>query len=266
MKSQSEEDWSEVESIGVADAVVERILLLIREGRLKPGDRLPTENELITVLGVGRSSIREAKRALAAMRLIESTPGRGSFVREIDPGSILSPDVAHLLLADETSVALQEARELLEPSVAALVAEKARAPDLAGIKASLEEMKRAVTEGKSTYDAGMAFHFAIVQASCNPVIINLYQPIMQLLIKYQRPLYERYADRQEEIRQHSQIYAAIEQRNARRARDAMGDHLKYVRRVTATMRREAREGIAGPASETGHVNNRGERSGGMEMR
>lgn len=244
MNIQTPEEWSELEVAGVAESVARRILELIKDGRLKPGDKLPTENELIKMLGVGRSSIREAKRMLGAMKLVESKPGVGSFVRQIDASSVISSDVAHLLLADEAASALQEARELLEPAAAALAAERAKAEDLLRIRGALQEMEKRVNEAQSPYDAGMAFHLAIMRASDNPVLVNLYRPIMDLLTKHQRPLYERRADREEELRQHLQIYRSIEESDPVRARVTMCEHLRYVRKVTAAILRDAGPDIA----------------------
>ena len=66
--------------ISTSDRVAERLITLIREGWVKPGDRLPSEHELMARLGVGRSSVREAIRGLAMAGVLEAKPRRGTVV------------------------------------------------------------------------------------------------------------------------------------------------------------------------------------------
>jgi len=79
-----------VKTINTKQAIVHQLISLIKRGSLKPGDKLPSENELMEMLKVGRSSIREAKQILAAMNLIETRPGQGSFVKEVGPETVIN--------------------------------------------------------------------------------------------------------------------------------------------------------------------------------
>src|SRR5690349_11082065 len=113
----------------VRDAVVEQLLGVLRSGGLKPGDRLPAEPELMRLTGVGRSTVREAVRALVSMQLVEVRHGHGTFVRDglgadlIDPPMLLYLD-DHRILRD-----LMESRRVVEPSIARLAAERATPED-----------------------------------------------------------------------------------------------------------------------------------------
>ena len=127
----------EIERTTTTQAIVEQVIDLLKRGELKPGDKLPSENELVEMLGVGRSSIREAKQTLVAMNLIEAHPGRGSFIKEIGPESIINPDIVWLLLADEHMWALYEVRMLLEVQIAALAAKRATEDDFAAMGRAL---------------------------------------------------------------------------------------------------------------------------------
>lgn len=226
--------WERVENNRVSDQVVEQVISLMKEGHLRPGDKLPPETELMKILGVGRSTIREAKRTLVSMKLIESGPGRGSFVRPPDARSIVASDLAYLWLADETAVALHQTRELLEPSIAEFVARNLRQDDISKMSAVLREMEASVKGGLSFYRLGMDFHRALVQACHNPVVESLYEPIIELLYEHQRPVYEKHVDPEEELQEHVEIFRALVARDPERARRTMQEHLRHVRSVTAS--------------------------------
>lgn len=224
---------SQIERVTTTRAIVDQIISLMKRGELKPGDRLPSESELMELLGVGRSSIREAKQTLIAMGLIEAHPGRGSYVREIRPDVLIDADVVSLLLADEHVLALHEARELLEVQVAALAASRATEDDFAVLRDALGKMAEAVSASESVYDPGMEFHVALVKAAHNPVLVKLYDPIIALLRAYQRPVYEGYSDPQAELRHHEMIYECIRAGDSTLAQSTMRMHLDY---VIATMK------------------------------
>ncbi|MCL4459228.1 MAG: FadR family transcriptional regulator [Chloroflexi bacterium] len=223
----------EVQTISATQAIVEQLISLIKSGYLKPGSKLPSEDELGKMLGVGRSSVREAKRTLMAMRLIEARPGRGSIVKEISPEAVVDVDVLHLLLADETAIALHEARELLEIQIAGLAAQRAIPEDFIAMEKALEDMDWAAKTSHSVYDPGMAFHLALTKAAHNAVLVKLYRPIMSLLQAHQRPAYERYSDPQVEVKAHWEIYESIRSRDAEKAKRVMYSHLQYVRSLAA---------------------------------
>lgn len=223
---------NQIERVTTTQAIVDQIIDTMKRGQLKPGDKLPSENELMVRLGVGRSSIREAKQILSAMGLIEAYPGRGSFIKEVSPDTFIDPDIAWLLLADEHVWALHEARELIEVQVARLAAERATDDDLAEMESILLGLEKMVRAGESVYDIGGEFHLALVKAAHNPVLLSLYQPIMGLLQEYQRPIYERYSDPESELSHHREIYESICQRDGELAQKTMHEHLQYVAHAT----------------------------------
>src|SRR5215475_1498571 len=71
--------------------VVGQIVELIRTGNLRPGDRLPSERELVEIFGISRPSLRESMRALSVLGIIESRHGGGAFVTELDATAMLAP-------------------------------------------------------------------------------------------------------------------------------------------------------------------------------
>jgi GntR family transcriptional repressor for pyruvate dehydrogenase complex len=228
-----------IERVSATEAVVDQLISLIRRGDLRPGDKLPSEFELMEMLGVGRSTLREAKRVLISLGLVEAHAGRGSFVMELGPDDAINPEVVTLLIADAHVMALYEARAVLEVQISALAAERATDEDLVELEIALGALARAVSAGESVYDLAMEFHLILVKAAHNPVLVTLYQPIATLLQEHQRPVYERLSDPAVELRQHREILASIRQRDSALAQATMRRHLDYVMGTTLKAAPEA---------------------------
>lgn len=219
-----------VKTIDTVDAIVEQILRLIRDGTLAPGDRLPTEGELMEQLNVGRSSVREAKRVLAARGVIDSQPGRGTFVSQLESGmldDLLDSVLLQALLAKETLVELQEVRDLLESQVVLLAVKHATDEDLQAMEDCLRQAEE--SDDPDVPRLTIDFHRAVAAATHNSVLMQLYDVISGMLLEYQRPLYERYADLDAEIRDHRAIYEAVRQHDVERAQTIMREHMSGVR-------------------------------------
>src|SRR3954449_2075978 len=104
------------------DQIATRLIDLITERRLKAGDRLPPERELASSMGVSRSSLREALRALAMLGVAEMRHGDGTYLTALDPAALMKPVGLVLALSDGGLEQLFEARKLVEPGLAALAA------------------------------------------------------------------------------------------------------------------------------------------------
>lgn len=217
-----------------AQAVADQIVSLIKKGYFKAGDHLPTEVELMRLMKVGRSTVREAKRLLAARRFIESRPGRGTVVRAVDPDGAIDRDALHLLLAPESAASLHEAREILETEIASLAAQRATADDLRALEKTAAEIEAAATAGQPVAGPALQFHIVLVEAAHNPVLTKLYRTITGLLTEVQRPVFTAQADPLEEVAAHRLLLAAVRSGDPRRARAAMREHLRYVRERTVS--------------------------------
>ena len=106
------------------DQIAARLIALLTEHRLKPGDRLPPERELAASMGVSRSSLREALRALAMLGVAETRQGDGTYLTALEPEQLLRPVGLVLSLSDAGLAELFEARKLVEPGLAALAAQR----------------------------------------------------------------------------------------------------------------------------------------------
>src|SRR4030095_3390737 len=118
----------------IHEEVFSQIHELIKEGRFKARDQLPSERELAETFKVSRTSVREALRALESQGLIVSRTGMGNFVADLPVESLVAP-LARFLIVDKKELAdVFEMRKLIEPQIAALAAERATESDIAQLK------------------------------------------------------------------------------------------------------------------------------------
>lgn len=159
--------------MSVTDDAIGRIKQMIQSGELAPGDRLPPEQELSERLGLSRSSMREAVKALATMRVLDVRRGDGTYVTSLRP-SLLIETMSFVLDFHTDSAVMEvfEARGLLEPGIAALAAQRATPEHVAAMEAHLEGItESAETEDLVTHD--LEFHRMIAEATGNDYLVGL---------------------------------------------------------------------------------------------
>lgn len=225
--------------VTVVESIVEQLVQQIHAGKLKPGDRLPSERQLIEMLRVSRSSVREALQGLAVMGLVESRPGQGTFIS--DNLRMLVPDVSNRALSAtlqrDMRLKLIEARRTIECAIAQLAAE--RATEEAG--ARLRQIFNAYRDVSlhDSYQHALSgphhdFHITLAETTQNP----FYVPVVETLLRAvpqglretefvsQGTLGER-SIMATEIEIHQAILTAVESGNGTAARQAMEEHMAY---------------------------------------
>lgn len=125
----------------VTDEAIDRIKQMIVAGELRPGDRLPREPDLAAHLGLSRSSLREAVKALALIRVLDVRQGDGTYVTSLDPAMLLETMAFVLDLHQDASVLeFFEVRRILEPAAAARAAMRMSDEDIAVLRGLLDEL------------------------------------------------------------------------------------------------------------------------------
>jgi len=164
-----------VKRSGVCDEVVSKLQNQITAGKLKKGDKLPSEPELMQQFGVGRSSVREAIRILANTGLVRVQQGIGTFV-EIQNGT---PMPWYKRLQTGTAQDLNEVRQLLELKIAEKAALNRTQKDIALLTKLLKKRLAAANKNlqDECIDADIQFHIAIADAAKNDILADLYKNI-----------------------------------------------------------------------------------------
>jgi GntR family transcriptional repressor for pyruvate dehydrogenase complex len=221
----------------ISEEIVEQVKLAIREGRLQPGDRLPSERELTTQFGVSRMSVRDALRILEAGDLIEIRVGArgGAFVKA--PGShVVGEGIANMMMLASISAAeVTEARRVLELGIVPLVVERATPEDIAALTEICHESKEAVKAGHYRVELSALFHVAFARASHNPAIELLVESLRgPLIMSLERAREAAHAAGVSGVREHVALVQAIEGRDAPRAQAVMTKHLDRTARRLAS--------------------------------
>ena len=148
-----------VRSSRLYEQIVQQVEESIQKGALKVGDKLPPERDLAEQFGVSRTAVREAVKALREKGMVEAYPGRGTFVMEGSSHPIrLSLDRMVKAGQGEGSRYLTEVREMMEPEIAAMAAERADGEDVAALRESLAVMDGATASQQDLYAVLLEIH------------------------------------------------------------------------------------------------------------
>jgi GntR family transcriptional repressor for pyruvate dehydrogenase complex len=221
----------------IHEEVFSQIHELIRAGRFKAGDQLPSERELAETFKVSRTSVREALRALESQGLIVSRTGMGNFVADLPVESLVGP-LARLLIDEKKALAdVFEMRKLIEPRIAALAAERATRSDIAQLKKIVAKQVAAVSRGETGVEADAELHLSIGRATQNQALQKLVSGLMELLSRSREESLQSDERRGASIETHRRIVAAIEKRDKNKARSEMLRHIEEVEASVFSSRR-----------------------------
>ncbi|MBD2867422.1 FadR/GntR family transcriptional regulator [Paenibacillus arenilitoris] len=223
------------------EAVYEEIKRRIRAGVWKPGDRLPTLEELTSELNVGISSVREAVRILHKQKILLVEQGRGTYVREELPAREVVDEHLHFL-EQASWLQLAEARLVIEPELAALAADKATTAEADEIVRTAKRMQKKQQAGEDFLKEDLSFHRLIAKASHNEVLVNMIRVISDQLVDSRRLTMALPGMDEKAASFHALIAGAVASRNPQQARELMRLHIQdMIRELTGAVDGEASE-------------------------
>ena len=211
---------SSVKTTRIYEKVVEKLKEEIADGRLLPGDPLPSERQLMETFGVSRSSLREAFRVMELLGLIESIAGKGRFVRQ--PREIAEDQRKGIQLEDSAILELMEARRILDPAIAGESAMRATPSDLM-------RLLRVITATEE--------HLALPR---DRAFVNITRMNFDLILATHERIYNLLDDKGAFLNEHREMYDAILDHDAERAREAASRHID---RIYRTLHRGIAAGI-----------------------
>ncbi len=219
--------FKSVKHVRVSDEIVHQVKALISEGKLKPGDRLPPERDLVKEFSVSRPSLREAFNTLVAMGFLE-IKGRRTFIKSVASDSVQNP-LSLLIKADTQKIFdLIEVRMALEAWGAFLAAQRATEEDIQRLESILEAMKKAFERGRSWEKQDADFHLAIAQATHNTIQTHMMSTIYDLLRESVARVFKDRSKVKKLLDHHHRIFSAIKNHSPEKAREKTLEHLTYV--------------------------------------
>jgi GntR family transcriptional repressor for pyruvate dehydrogenase complex len=228
-----------------AEQVVAYVRGLIERGELKPGDRIASERELVQAIGVSRPSVRAGLRSLAAMGVVTTRQGAGTFIMAGPPALVNEPLGMLAALHGVTREELFEVRRVLEVSSVALAAQRATGEQLAAMSDEITGMYASLDEPQEFLRHDVLFHRTVAAGSNNVVLSALIEMVASLHYEQRRVTIERARNElRSEADVHRRIYQAIRARDPDAARTAMDEHLQ--RALARMISEEARTDAAPP--------------------
>jgi GntR family transcriptional repressor for pyruvate dehydrogenase complex len=211
----------------LSEQVVTRMVQMITQGDWQPGHRLPPEPELCRMLGIGRSTLREAIRALTFLGILRARPGEGTFVAGDTPKLMDGMLLGGLLRSRKEIEDLCEARMVLETELAALAARRATEPQLEQLRELASQMESGSDlSTKEFVDLDLRFHLAIAASAGNEILMHLLSTTRGLLQEWIIRSQRVSAARNLANTGHAVILAAVAGKDPNAARQAMAEHLK----------------------------------------
>jgi GntR family transcriptional regulator, transcriptional repressor for pyruvate dehydrogenase complex len=221
--------YKAVQTLRLYEQIVQQIEDSILKGDLKGGEQLPAERELAQQFGVSRTAVREAMKTLREKGLVEAYAGRGTFVTNGTSRS-MRQTLDRMIRGgpSEGAVHLVEVREILEPEIAALAAQRADEDARTAMRESITVMDAAL-DAEGFIEGDLDFHLALAEAAGNPLILSLIDSIVGLLREQRMRTYYIAGGPERGQYHHKRILAAVERRDPQAAREAMFAHLRQVR-------------------------------------
>lgn len=206
--------------------IVEMFTKKIESGELKAGDKLPTERELVEQLGVSRTSVREALRAMELVGLIESKVGEGTFIKPSGIDQAILRAVSGGDAADRRHVLeMYEVRCLLEPFAARVAAKKRTAAQLRDMRRAIDAMRADIIAGDRGQSGDISFHDVIAAAAGNSILINILAAFAEVL-NSSIAVANAHVNVADIIEEHEKMYDAIEDKDEALAERLMHAHIK----------------------------------------
>jgi len=217
----------------ISEEIVTQIKVLIADGQLKPGERVPSERELASLLGVSRPSVREAIMVLEAMGLVESRQGGGTYVRSLTAAALADPLSSMVEKNPRMLHNLAEVRMGLETWSAYLAAQRATDEEIAELRKLVVEMERQAESGGWDAEIDTRFHYAITTATHNTIQLHVLNTIHGLfhttIMVALTEFYQKEGYIEMLLDHHRTIMERIAARDPDGARQAMTEHLELVR-------------------------------------
>ncbi|GAG33121.1 unnamed protein product, partial [marine sediment metagenome] len=224
--------FNKVRTQKVYAKIVEQIRNLIKEGKLKAGDKLPPEHVLAMNFGTSRPSVREALSALEILGITESRGGKGNFIKDKSMSSLYEQEIKELE-EEESPFELLEARKAVEIEIAELAAKKATKEDIDAIYQCLQKMEGAIGNVPRMMEFDRKFHISIAKASHNNLLFSIMTYLNNLLkeklwVNMKEKILNLPGYPKRYLEEHTKIFNAIKNKDSKDARKQVFHHLDSV--------------------------------------
>jgi GntR family transcriptional repressor for pyruvate dehydrogenase complex len=210
------------------ERIATRLVSMIAERHLRPGDKLPPERDLAAAMQVSRPSLREALRALAMLNIVEIRQGSGTYVTSLRPEVLVEHFDFVFALDDATFAELLETRKMLEPSLAAAAAAHATDDELDRLRACMARATAGVDDPDAFLEADFELHEIITSAAHNQILARFMSSLTRLGTASRRRTGALPGVRTQSLQDHQAIVDALLRRDSEAAAAIMRQHLENI--------------------------------------
>ncbi len=213
------------------EKIIQSIRAMMINGDLGIGGKLPSERELAKMFNVSRVPVREAIKVLEYLGVVKNIWGDGMYIYSIDLPNLIDKLDFALDISGDTINELFELRETIETVAAKLAATRRTEDDIQNLKASIDNMKLKILSGESVVETSHDFHNAVIKATNNKLLYNLYDTLNDFL-KLSRNITLSKPERLEKtLEYHRKIFDKIVEQDSEGAMSIMYEHIHNIRSV-----------------------------------
>lgn len=214
-----------VETKNLSQMIIERFIALLNAGKIKPGQKIPSEKELMETFKVGRSSIREALHSLVALNLLESRAGKGYYAK-VPANVLMREDLAQFAIRESDFLDLMEAREKVETIIAELAIQRVTSQDIEKLERIYSEIQRAAEAGENLTSYTAKVHLGIAEATHNTVLVHIMKAIIPLIVAKMR---HASIPVEEDLYMHKLLIDGLRKGDPENMKELITEHLRVMR-------------------------------------
>jgi len=230
-ETQDQYFFPNIKRSSTVERIVENLINLIKQQKLKNGDKLPSERQLCEKIGVSRPILREALKALQVMNIIDIRQGAGAYIRKLEPEDIIEHLDIVFHLDSSLYHDLYEARRVLEAAIAGMAALNIKGSEIEAIEENFRRAADSMEDEASFLERDLELHHLIMKAAGNRIIPVFMQSIDQLSLLLRKQTNARINIRHTTMRDHEQIINALKSHDPEKAAQAMGQHITNVEKA-----------------------------------
>lgn len=225
------ENLTAVRKTKLYEQIVSQLQSFIESGRLKHGDRLPSERELSSIFQVSRHSVREAIRILEEKNLLKTRLGSGTYINTEEESSMVDFLARAIFTEKSKLIEIFQFRNMIEPQIARLAAENATAKDIEALENILKAQEQALDNIKEYLNLDRAFHLALAKATNNTILVRIIERINGILSKSRAEFSQSQTRRQRSFNGHQKIIHAIKAKKPGLAAEHMIEHINAIKKI-----------------------------------
>lgn len=231
--------FKEIGGKSVVEQIVDNITNAIINGVLKPGDKIPTENELCISMGVGRNSVREAIKILVAYGVLTIKRAEGTFVKQDYDSKMLFPVLYGIILQKDSANQIVELRKIIDVGILQLAIDKLDLESLHKAEQAMQDLEKKVTsssvEANDIFEADIAFHMVLVDITQNVLLEGICFYVDQITKKSRIKAVEKFLNdnaTEQFLQKHKEILRVLQEKNRDKINEVVETHYQYWEQVT----------------------------------